>query len=148
MEITTLVVLGALVAGSTALGLVYRALNGRIRRASGRDVVRAKEIGVTALGSQATLLQFSTEVCAPCRTTNRVLTVLASEHSESSIEGAVKHVDLDLTKRPDLASRFGVMQTPTTLILDGKGAVRARIGGAPKPEAVRLELKRILEAAA
>lgn len=142
MELTALIVLVGLVVGSTALGLVYRAFNGRVRKVSGHDVVRAKEIGVTALGSKATLLQFSTEVCAPCRTTNRVLTVLASEHF------TVKHVDLDLTKRPDLATRFGVMQTPTTLILDGNGTVRVRIGGAPKPETVRLELNRILEAAA
>ena len=142
MTTITLIVLGGLVAGSTVLGLVYRAFNGRVRRASGREVVRAREIGVTALGSKATLLQFSTEVCAPCRTTNRVLTVLAAEHF------TVKHVDLDLTHRPDLAARFSVLQTPTTLILDGKGAVRARIGGAPRPETVRLELDRILEAAA
>jgi thiol-disulfide isomerase/thioredoxin len=147
VELTALIVLGSLVVGSTALGLVYRHFNGRVRKVSGRDVVRAKEIGVTALGSRATLLQFSTEVCAPCRTTNRVLTVLASEHT-GRLQGAVKHVDLDLTKRPDLATRFGVMQTPTTLILDGKGTVRVRIGGAPKPETVRLELNRILEAAA
>lgn len=141
MGLTTLVVVGALVAGSTVLGLVHRALNGRVRRSSGREIVRAKEIGVTALGSKATLLQFSSEVCAPCRTTNRVLSVLASEHF------TVKHVDLDLTRRPDLAARFSVLQTPTTLILDGRGAVRARIGGAPRPETVRLELDRILEAA-
>ena len=147
MGTITLIVLGALVVGSTALGLLYRAFNGRVRKVSGREVVRAKEIGVTALGSKATLLQFSTEVCAPCRTTNRVLTVLASEHT-GPLNGAVKHVDLDLTERPDLATRFGVMQTPTTFILDGSGTVRVRIGGAPKPETVRLELNRILEAAA
>jgi thiol-disulfide isomerase/thioredoxin len=147
VELTALTMLVGLVAGSTALGLLYRAFNGRARQTTGREVVRANEIGVTALGSKATLLQFSTAVCAPCRTTNRVLTGLASEHT-GPLQGAVKHVDLDLTHRPDLATRFGVMQTPTTLILDGKGAVRVRIGGAPRPEAVRLELNRILEAAA
>ena len=43
----------------------------------------------------------------------------------------VAHLDVDLTHRADLAHRFGVMQTPTTLILDGAGRVRFRIGGVP-----------------
>jgi thiol-disulfide isomerase/thioredoxin len=138
MDLTVAIVLGALVASSTALGFVYLAFNGRVRRKSGTQVVRAKEVGVTALGSKATLLQFSTEICAPCRTANRVLGTIAKERF------SVKHVDVDLTHRPDLASRFSVLQTPTILILDGHGRVRARIGGAPRPEVVRVELDRIL----
>ena len=145
MELIALVVIGGLVVVSTALGLLHRALNGRVHRVSSRgvvkaDVVRAKDLGTEALGSKATLLQFSTEVCAPCRTTNRVLKVLASEHF------TVKHIDLDLTHRPDLAARFSVLQTPTTLILDRKGVVRARIGGAPRRDALTHELERILAA--
>lgn len=138
MDLTVVFVLGGLVVASTALGLVWLAFNGRVRRTSGRDIVRARELGFTALGSQATLLQFSTEVCAPCRTAHRVLGTIAKERF------SVKHLDVDLTYRPDLASRFSVLQTPTILILDGKGRVRARIGGAPRPEVVRTELDRIL----
>lgn len=82
----------------------------------------ARELGTNALGSKATLLQFSTEVCAPCRTAKRVLSTIASERF------SVKHIDLDLTQRLDL-DRFSALQTPTTLILDGRGRVRARIGG-------------------
>ena len=41
----------------------------------------------------------------------------------------MRHVDVDLTDRPDIADRFHVLQTPTTLILDARGVVRARIGG-------------------
>ncbi len=141
MDLTVVIVLGALVAGSTLLGFLYLAFNGRVRRTSGREVVRAKEVGATALGSKATLLQLSTEICAPCRTANRVLGTIAKERF------SVKHLDVDLGLRPDLATRFGVLQTPTILILDGYGRVRARIGGAPRPEVVRGELDRILEAA-
>jgi thiol-disulfide isomerase/thioredoxin len=141
MNLTVVIVLAALVAGSTALGFLYLSFNGRVRRQSGREVVRAKEVGATALGSKATLLQFSTEVCAPCRTAHRVLGTIAKERF------SVKHLDVDLTLRPDLATRFGVLQTPTILILDGYGRVRARIGGAPRPEVVRVELDRILESA-
>jgi thiol-disulfide isomerase/thioredoxin len=101
-------------------------------------VVHAAEVGAEALGDRATLLQFSTEFCAPCRSTARVLGAAADD-----VDG-VRHVDVDLTHRPDLAGRFGVLQTPTTLVLDAAGAVRARIGGAARPDDVRTTLDRIL----
>jgi hypothetical protein len=58
----------------------------------------------------------------------------------------VAHVDLDLTHRPDIAARFNVLQTPTTLILDRAGIIRARIGGAPRQADVRAALADILAA--
>lgn len=136
-----LALLGGLVAGSTALGLAWRNSQGRVRRTDGRTVVRAADLpGVKRLAPGATLLQFSTEVCAPCRATRRLLGDVASGR------GDVDHVDLDLTHRPDLASRFNILQTPTTLILDRNGVVRARIGGAPRRDALAHELERILAA--
>ncbi len=138
---TVLLVLVALVAGATALGLVWRSRQGRIVHASGRAVVRATDIpGLARIPRGVTLLQFSSEVCAPCRTTHAVLSDVAAGRAD------VTHIDLDLTHRPDLASRFKVMQTPTTLILDGRGVVRARIGGAPRRDAVTAELDRVLTA--
>ena len=93
------------------------------------------------LGADATLLQFSTEVCSPCRATHTVLDAVASSRN------GIRHVDLDLTHRPDLAGQFNILQTPTTLILDATGTVRARIGGAPTRATVLAELDRILIAA-
>lgn len=134
-----ILVLVALVGVATALGLLWRSRQGRITHTNGHTVVRVGDVpGVRRFASGATLLQFSTEVCAPCRVTHAVLGDVASERSN------VTHVDLDVTHRPDLASRFHIMQTPTTLILDRKGVVRARIGGAPRREAVRAELDRLL----
>jgi len=131
--------LGGLVALATVLGLVWRSTQGRVRHTDGRTVVRASDLpGVTRLARGATLLQFSTEVCAPCRATRVVLGDVASGRTD------VEHVDLDLTHRPDLASRFNILQTPTTFILDRRGVVRARIGGAPRRDALTLELDRIL----
>lgn len=136
------VALGVLVAAATALGLFWRSRQGRIARVAGGTIVRASEIpGVRRFASGATLLQFSTEVCAPCVATRALLGAVASERAN------VTHVDLDLTNRPDLASRFGIMQTPTTLILDRTGLVRARIGGAPRRDTLGAELDRILVAA-
>jgi thioredoxin-like negative regulator of GroEL len=49
----------------------------------------------------------------------------------------VRHVEVDLTHRPDIADRFRVLQTPTTLILDARGATTARIAGVPRSNEVR-----------
>lgn len=128
-------ILLGLVAFATALGFFWRARTGRVV-ATSADVVSLKEV---PLQGRATLLQFSTEVCAPCVPTRTLLGALASEHA------GVQHIDLDLTHRPELASRFRILQTPTTLILDGDGVIRARIGGAPRLDEVRAALHRILD---
>jgi len=140
--VLVLVVLVGLVAAATALGLAWKRGQGRVVRTDGRTVVKAGDVpGIRRLARGATLLQFSTEVCAPCRATSVVLEDVASRRS------GVTHVDVDLTHRPDLAGKFHVLQTPTTLILDRKGVVRARIGGAPRRDALQLELDRILVSA-
>jgi thiol-disulfide isomerase/thioredoxin len=135
-----LAILLGLVTLATGLGLFWKARNGRVStpgRRTSRDAVNLP--GVTR-GERATLLQFSTEVCAPCVPTRRVLGQIAD-----STDG-VNHVDLDLTHRPDIAAQFNVLQTPTTLILDRAGFIRARIGGAPRQADVRAALADILAA--
>jgi thiol-disulfide isomerase/thioredoxin len=134
--LAVLATLVALVALAAALGVAWKASTGRVRRQDG-DVVHLAEV---PLDGRATLLQFSTIVCAPCVPTRRVLGTIAA-----TTDG-VNHVDLDLTNRPDIAARFNVLQTPTTLILDGSGIIRARIGGAPRPADVRAALASILAA--
>ncbi|MGX5680681.1 thioredoxin family protein [Schumannella luteola] len=136
-----LATLAALVGAATVLGLLWRRAQGRVRHERGTTVIKPTDVpGLRRLASGATLLQFSTEVCAPCRSTRVVLGEIASELS------GVAHVDLDVTHRPDLASRFHILQTPTTLILDRQGVVRARIGGAARRDSVRAELDRVLAA--
>jgi thiol-disulfide isomerase/thioredoxin len=146
--IAILAVLVGIVAVATALGLVWRATTGRVRSvANDDDIVDVDRLtdaapgAPLAAGTGATLLQFSTEVCAPCATTHALLDRIAAE-----LVG-VTHVDVDVTRRPDIASRFNLLQSPTTLVLDSRGVVRARIGGAPRPAEVRAELDRILAAA-
>ena len=140
--ITDFAILLGLVAAATALGLAWRATTGRVRTVtSDRTVIRVSELSADAVaGRGATLLQFSTEVCAPCSTTHVLLDSLARELDD------VHHVDVDVTSRPEIASRFNLLQSPTTFILDAGGVVRARIGGAPRPTEVRAELDRILSA--
>ncbi len=134
-----LLVIVGLIAVATGLGFAWKSQQGRIHRQDGHSPVRAKDLpGTHRFGARATLLQFSTEVCAPCKATHAVLDGLANERE------SVAHVDLDITHRPDLAARFHIMQTPTTLLLDRRGVVRVRIGGAPRIDSLRAELDRIL----
>lgn len=134
---TVAIVLASLVLAATLLGIVHRASQGRARTITDARVVSIEGV---SLGERATLLQFSTEVCAPCKSTARVLDDLAARTEN------VTHVDLDVTHRPDLASRYRVLQTPTTLILGSDGTVRARIGGAVRRDVVAAELEKVLAA--
>ncbi|BDZ51409.1 thiol reductase thioredoxin [Frondihabitans sucicola] len=131
----------ALVAVATLAGLVWLKTTGRVRVRSDDavTVVRPVDVETTrAFGERATLLQFSTEFCTFCPATRRLLTSLARQRD------GVVHVDVDLTRLPEVARRFAVLQTPTTLVLDHRGAVRARIGGPPNPRALESELARLL----
>jgi thiol-disulfide isomerase/thioredoxin len=153
----------ALLAAATAAGLAWKASTGRLRAVrqphgtrtadatpaatgttpapDGVDapVARAAaardlDLDAATLGDRATLVQFSTEFCTGCRPTARQLAAVAGDYD------GVRHVEIDLTHRADLAARFAVLQTPTTLILGADGALTARIGGVPRLVAVRHHL--------
>ena len=127
-----------LVAFVAAVGLVSRRSRGRSRDVADGELVTPAMVGVSAFGGSATLLQFSTELCSRCPAARRVLSSLAADHD------GVRHVEVDLTHRPDLTRRFGVMQTPTVLVLDGAGRVRERTGGVPDRSALATEISRLL----
>lgn len=82
-------------------------------------------------GYRATLVQFSTPVCAKCPPTKALLTRVADGEDE------VSYVEIDAAERLDLARRLDIMRTPTTLVLDGRGVVVARINGATTEARVR-----------
>ncbi|WP_395243454.1 TlpA family protein disulfide reductase [Agromyces sp. MMS24-K17] len=122
----------ALVAIATAAGFAMRARTGRVSTVSPASDAPARPdaadlpLAPGALGAEATLVQFSTEYCSRCPATARALGELAGRY-----EG-VRHVEIDLTRDARLADRFGIVQTPTTLVLDHAGARVARIGGVPR----------------
>ncbi|MGC3953332.1 MAG: thioredoxin family protein [Propionicimonas sp.] len=118
-----------------AFGGYRRLTDGRVRAVTRPEVPRldAAQLG-SELGSQATFVQFSSAVCAPCRSTHRLLTDLVAE------EPAIAHIDLDAETRLDLVERFGVARTPTVLVLDAAGVVRHRIVGAPRKADLRAAL--------
>lgn len=101
------------------------------------EVIEPERLGAERLGDRATLLQFSTELCARCPGVHRTLSSVAAA------EEGVLHLDIDLTHRPDIARHFHVLQTPTTLILDRNGMIQTRFGGVPKRDVLELELARV-----
>lgn len=134
---TAILALAGLLVASVIVGLVLRRRQGRIRRARTAERVDPALLGATALGERATLVQFSTEMCARCPGVRRMLSSAAADRD------GVLYLDVDLTHRPDLAKTFHVLQTPTTLLLDQGGAVHARIGGIPGRDLLDLELDRL-----
>ena len=78
------------------------------------------------LGRQATLVQFSTAFCAPCRPTRQLLAQVAD-----MVDG-VRHVDIDAAERLDLVRRLRISSTPTVLVLDQRGAIVKRASGLPR----------------
>jgi thiol-disulfide isomerase/thioredoxin len=91
-----------------------------------------------ALGERATLLQFSSAFCAPCRATRRVLAEVAG------VVPGVAHVEVDAEHHLDLVRRLGVSRTPTTLILDAHGREVSRASGAPSKDEVLATLGKSL----
>jgi thiol-disulfide isomerase/thioredoxin len=128
--IVLLVALGA----SAAAGLTWRQRNGTMRAprkapasaaVPGEPALTSAELGVP-LGSRATLVQFSTAFCAPCRATRRTLAEVAG-----MVDG-VSHVEIDAESRLDLVRSLNVRRTPTVLVLGPDGQIAKRASGQPR----------------
>jgi thiol-disulfide isomerase/thioredoxin len=83
------------------------------------------DLGVP-LGERATLVQFSSAFCAPCRTTRVVLGDVAG------MVPGVTHVEVDAESHLALVRRLDITRTPTVLVLDAAGRIRKRATGAPR----------------
>ena len=101
---------------------------------AGADLVAA--IG-HELGERATLLQFSSAFCAPCRATRRVLGEV------TALVDGVAHVEVDAEQHLDATRAFGILRTPTTLVLDASGLEVTRATGAPTRDQVLTALARV-----
>ncbi|QHA03066.1 thioredoxin [Streptomyces broussonetiae] len=85
----------------------------------------AAELG-GELGERATLLQFSSAFCAPCRATRRVLGEVAA------MVPGVAHVEVDAEAHLGLVRQLEIRKTPTVLVLDADGRVVRRATGQPR----------------
>jgi thiol-disulfide isomerase/thioredoxin len=144
-----LIALLAALVCALAGGAVWRRGNGRMRNARGRPVRMppaaerpadgpaaapprlTSELLGQPLGERATLVQFSSSFCAPCRATRRILADVAG-----MTEG-VAHIEIDAESRLDLVRSLNVLRTPTVLVTDAAGQIVKRASGQPrKPDVI------------
>ena len=127
---TGILVLLAAVVVALGVALATRWKNGRFSSAvDDREVLTAEQIGVP-LGERATMVQFSSAFCSPCRATRVLLADIADK-----VDGVVT-VDIDAEKHLDLVRELDIMRTPTVLVLDSRGAISTRASGLPRREQV------------
>ena len=128
---TGLLVLLGVLAAAGGFGLYRHLSDGRVRDVSQTAAPRlgSAELG-SQLGSKATLVQFSSAFCAPCRATRVILTDV------SRIVPGVNHVEIDAESHLDLVREFDITRTPSVLVLDGDGVVRHRVVGQPRKDQV------------
>jgi thiol-disulfide isomerase/thioredoxin len=154
------IVLVAVLVITTAFGLAWRRRQGRLRAvgAAGRPAphpdgsppgdgaggAAAGQPALTAadlqheLGPRATLVQFSSAFCAPCRATRQILGEVAG-----TLDG-VSHVEIDAESRLDLVRRLGIFSTPTVLVLGPGGAIARQASGQPRKADVIAALGELL----
>ncbi|MGW9133852.1 TlpA family protein disulfide reductase [Streptomyces sp. NPDC055681] len=78
------------------------------------------------LGDRATLVQFSSAFCQPCRATRRTLDEVAR-----MVDG-VAHVEIDAEAHLTLVRELDISRTPTVLVLDATGRIVRRAVGQPR----------------
>ncbi|GAA2065828.1 hypothetical protein GCM10009801_11550 [Streptomyces albiaxialis] len=91
-----------------------------------RDAAAVKWIDGGALGERATLVQFSSAFCQPCRATRRTLGEVSA-----MVEG-VAHIEIDAEEHLALVRELDVRATPTVFVLDARGRIVRRATGQPR----------------
>ena len=133
----TLALVALVLTFATAFGIWDKRRSGRVTvKEDLRHSVSASEIG-SELGEEATVLQFSSAFCTPCRATRSTLSSVVSHYPK------IKHVEVDAESNLDLVRRLDIRQTPTTIFLNSSGKEIARAVGAPKRDQVVNALERI-----
>jgi thiol-disulfide isomerase/thioredoxin len=116
----------ATLALATAVGLVLRSRNGRLRT-GGIATGGWALAGASSSGSdRVLLLQLSSPACSPCRQTAALLTGLSAR-----LPGVV-HREIDVAERPDVARELSVMRTPTVVAFGPDGSELVRVSGVPR----------------
>ena len=142
------IVMGVLLA-ATAFGIWNKRTSGRIKESAvattgitpasesdpladiESDSVDAPTTALTSvldgrLGERATVVQFSSAFCQPCRATRRIL-----EEVTTMVPG-VAHVEIDAEDHLDLVRELDIRRTPTVLFLDARGVQRKHASGLPR----------------
>ena len=129
--------LAAVVVAATVFGLLWQRRSGRVRPVAPGELLTAADLG-GQLGERATLVQFTTAFCAPCRATRVIL------GDVSQLLDGVTYLDVDAEAHLDLVRRLDVRRTPTVLVLDAAGRITKRASGQPRKADVLAALGSVL----
>lgn len=134
----TLIPLAIVLAGATGFGIWYQRTRGEFRKKKtvNGPTLTAAIVG-TALGSRATMVQFSSAFCTPCRATKVLLEDMVKTMSD------VRYAHIDAESHLELVRKLDIRSTPTTLFLNGAGVEVGRAMGTPKRAQVQAAIAAI-----
>ena len=123
---------------ASAYGFWWKLSRGAIRsnKAIPGHQLTAEKLG-EALGSRATMVQFSSAFCTPCRATHSLLSQMVLTMDD------VKHIQVDAESHLELVRELDIRSTPTTLFINKDGVEVGRAAGTPKREQVLAALANI-----
>jgi len=132
---TGVMVLGTALVVAAVSALAMRWKNGRFAGVEdAAERLGPEDLGAP-LGDRATLVQFSSAFCAPCRATRQVL------RQVGDLVPGVSVVEIDAESRLELVRRLDILRTPTVLVLDAEGVVVERASGTPTRDHVLVALE-------
>jgi len=124
--VESLIFLVVLFVAASAYGFWYQRSRGKIKVSENRtQLITPLKIGAE-FGEIATLLQFSSAFCTPCRATKALLGQVVEEFP------GIKHIEIDAESNLELVRELNIKSTPTTLVIDRSGIEISRAVGAPR----------------
>jgi thiol-disulfide isomerase/thioredoxin len=123
---------------ASAYGFWWKRTRGAIRsnKAIPGHRLTAQVLG-EPLGSRATMVQFSSAFCTPCRATHSLLAQMVLTMDD------VKHIQVDAESHLELVRELDIRSTPTTVFVNKDGIEVGRAAGTPKREQVLAALSNI-----
>jgi len=136
--VKTFIPLAFVLALATGYGLWYQRTRGEFRKkktVNGPKLTAA--IVGSELGSRATMVQFSSAFCTPCRATKALLEDMVKTMPD------VRYAHVDAESHLELVRKLDIRSTPTTLFLNHAGVEVGRAMGTPKRAQVNAALAAI-----
>ena len=134
----TFIPLAIVLVSATGFGIWYQRTRGEFRKkktVNGPKLTAA--IVGTELGSRATMVQFSSAFCTPCRATKVLLEDMVKTMPD------VHYAHIDAESHLELVRKLDIRSTPTTLFLNGAGVEVGRAMGTPKRAQVQAAIAAI-----
>jgi len=136
--VKTFIPLAIVLISATGFGIWYQRTRGEFRKnktINGPKLTAA--IVGTELGSRATMVQFSSAFCTPCRATKVLLEDMVKTMPD------VHYAHIDAESHLELVRKLDIRSTPTTLFLNGAGVEVGRAMGTPKRAQVQAAISAI-----